>query len=336
MESFDNDNDNETKVSENESTKETEIHNSNRNNNINKRKSISTTKSNTKKKQIKSAAKKHKPKSTSKDKSSKNKATNRKQKRPTKPKQLLNTLSQPITFKKEPSTSKTIHLYNKTLLTNLFSKYDEPKDIILNYMLIQTRPYNTTIIFDELHGQITKKQIQHTLDSLTTESKLISKEYNNTKLYMINHSIIEQASQDQIDTVDNNIKYYKDKLNTLALQYQQKQNELQQITHEYTDEQIDALIMQMKERKKTLINKVTQIQMQKNNVDNVIIHEDKMEHYEKIYNNMLLKYKTIRKVCLNIIDQIAEEMEMKSNKVKDIIGIINEKPLIEKYNINIY
>ena len=324
MESFSNDN--ETNISDSESTKDTKIPNNNTN--IIKRKSISTTKSNTKKKALKSTIKKHKQKSTSKDKSSKTKATNKKQKKVSKPKQLQ---SQP--FIKETSS---FHLYNNTLLSNLFSKYSEPKDIILNYMLIQTRPYNTTNIFDELNGQINKQQIQHTLDSLTTESKLISKEYNNTKLYMINQSTLEQVSQDQINIVDNNIKYYKDKLNTLTLQYQQKQNELTQLTHEYTDEQIDILITQMKEKKQMLLNKVSQIQMKMNNVDNNIIQEDKMEQYEKIYNNMLLKYKTIRKVCLNIIDQIADEMEMKSNKVKDIIGIINEKPLIEKYNINIY
>ena len=324
MESFSNDN--ETNLSDSESTKDTKIPNNN--SNIIKRKSISTTKSNTKKKALKSTIKKHKQKSTSKDKSSKTKATNKKQKKVSKPKQLQ---SQP--FIKETSS---LHLYNNALLSNLFSKYSEPKDIILNYMLIQTRPYNTTNIFDELNGQINKQQIQHTLDSLTTESKLISKEYNNTKLYMINQSTLEQVSQDQINIVDNNIKYYKDKLNTLTLQYQQKQNELTQLTHEYTDEQIDILITQMKEKKQMLLNKVSQIQMKMNNVDNNIIQEDKMEQYEKIYNNMLLKYKTIRKVCLNIIDQIADEMEMKSNKVKDIIGIINEKPLIEKYNINIY
>lgn len=324
MESFSNDN--ETNISDSESTKDTKIPNNNTN--IIKRKSISTTKSNTKKKALKSSIKKHKQKSTSKDKSSKTKATNKKQKKVSKPKQLQ---SQP--FIKETSS---LHLYNNALLSNLFSKYSEPKDIILNYMLIQTRPYNTTNIFDELNGQINKQQIQHTLDSLTTESKLISKEYNNTKLYMINQSTLEQVSQEQINIVDNNIKYYKDKLNTLTLQYQQKQNELTQLTHEYTDEQIDILITQMKEKKQMLLNKVSQIQMKMNNVDNNIIQEDKMEQYEKIYNNMLLKYTTIRKVCLNIIDQIADEMEMKSNKVKDIIGIINEKPLIEKYNINIY
>ena len=324
MESFSNDN--ETNISDSESTKDTKIPNNNTN--IIKRKSISTTKSNTKKKALKSTIKKHKQKSTSKDKSSKTKATNKKQKKVSKPKQLQ---SQP--FIKETSS---LHLYNNALLSNLFSKYSEPKDIILNYMLIQTRPYNTTNIFDELNGQINKQQIQYTLDSLTTESKLISKEYNNTKLYMINQSTLEQVSQDQINIVDNNIKYYKDKLNTLTLQYQQKQNELTQLTHEYTDEQIDILITQMKEKKQMLLNKVSQIQMKMNNVDNNIIQEDKMEQYEKLYNNMLLKYKTIRKVCLNIIDQIADEMEMKSNKVKDIIGIINEKPLIEKYNINIY
>ena len=315
MESFSNDN--ETNVSDTDSTKDTKIRNTNTN--IIKRKSISTTKSNTKKKVLKSSTKKHKQKSTSKTKT-----TNKKQKKVTKPKQLQ---------------TSSFHFYNKPLLSNLFSKYSEPKDIILNYMLIQTRPYNTTNMFDELNGQINKQQIQHTLDTLTTESKIISKEYNNTKLYMINQSTLEHVSQDQINTVDNNIKYYKDKLNTLTLQYQQKQNELTQLTHEYTDEQIDALITQMKEKKQILLNKVSQIQMKMNNVDNNsnnIIQEDKMEQYEKIYNNMLLKYKTIRKVCLNIIDQIADEMEMKSNKVKDIIGIINEKPLIEKYNINIY
>jgi hypothetical protein len=133
---------------------------------------------------------------------------------------------------------------------------------------------------------------------------------------MINQSTLEQVSQDQINIVDNNIKYYKDKLNTLTLQYQQKQNELTQLTHEYTDEQIDILITQMKEKKQMLLNKVSQIQMIMNNIDNGgVIQEDKMEQYEKIYNNMLLKYKTIRKVCLNIIDQIADEMEMKSNKL---------------------
>ena len=237
MESFSNDN--ETNVSDTDSTKDTKIRNTNTN--IIKRKSISTTKSNTKKKVLKSSTKKHKQKSTSKTKT-----TNKKQKKVTKPKQLQ---------------TSSFHFYNKPLLSNLFSKYSEPKDIILNYMLIQTRPYNTTNMFDELNGQINKQQIQHTLDTLTTESKIISKEYNNTKLYMINQSTLEHVSQDQINTVDNNIKYYKDKLNTLTLQYQQKQNELTQLTHEYTDEQIDALITQMKEKKQILLNKVSQIQM---------------------------------------------------------------------------
>ena len=237
-----------------------------------------------------------------------------------KPKKRKKNIDTNNTKNKTQLTSASTTKFNDTLSTS-----NDPKDIVLNYMLTQNRPYSVINIFDNLHGQIKKAQLIKTLESLTEEKKLICKEYN-TKIYLANQDNFPPINAASLSSLDLSIDNIKKENAHLKEMLTLKHSELKAITSEYTDAELDIVIKQNKSKIEMLRQKVQKIK------DNSIepVPEEKMKEKEKELEKMKLKYKKIKRICLDIIDKFAEGMDMKKSKFIEESGIEDDKEIIEK------
>ena len=196
-------------------------------------------------------------------------------------------------------------------------------------MINQNRPYSLINIFDNLHGNVKKGQLQKILDSLTEEKKLIMKEYN-TKIYLANQDNFPQVSEEELNKLDNDINLIREENKKLKEEYNIKNVELKTISATYTDNELDE---KLKELKKEIIEKGKKVDLiQSNSIEPISI--DKMNEAEKNYQNSKKNYKKIKKICMGIIDQISESLEMKTSKLMDDIGIENDNELLKQYQID--
>ena len=193
----------------------------------------------------------------------------------------------------------------------------------------QNRPYSLINIFDNLHGNVKKGQLQKILDSLTEEKKLIMKEYN-TKIYLANQDNFPQISEEELNKLDNDINLIREENKKLKEEHNIKSIELKTISATYTDKELEE---KLKELKKEIIEKEKKVNLiQSNSIEPIPI--EKMNEAEKNYQNSKKNYKKIKKICMGIIDQISESLEMKTAKLMDDIGIENDNELLKQYKID--
>ena len=89
----------------------------------------------------------------------------------------------------------------------------------------------------------------------------------------------------------------------------------------------------LKELKKEIMEKEKKVNLiQSNSIEPIPI--EKMNEAEKNYQNSKKNYKKIKKICMGIIDQISESLEMKTAKLMDDIGIENDNELLKQYKID--
>ena len=218
----------------------------------------------------------------------------------------------------------------KQTVSSSISEVNDPKTTVLNYMLSQNRPYSLINVFDNLRGSIKKAQLGKILDALTEEKKLICKEYN-TKIYLANQDNFPPVSEESLKGLDASIEASKEEITKLKETLQGKQNELKTITSEYTDEELNQHIKNAKRDLESLESKVKKIES--NTLQ--LIPEEKMVEEEKKFENEKNKYKKLKRVCLDILDQLSEGLEMKTSALMEQIGIENDTELLNQYKIKI-
>lgn len=143
----------------------------------------------------------------------------KKEKKPKKPKKDKsdNTESQ-VTEKEEKK---------KTKKAKKGDDNDSPdKAKILAYMREQNRPYSILNIFDNLHGEIKKAELQKHLDSLVAEGELQSKDFGKFVVYLAHQDKMPTVPQEELNKMDAEIDSLREKMKDLSEQYKEKQKSI--------------------------------------------------------------------------------------------------------------
>eukprot|EP00826_Nyctotherus_ovalis_P064939 TRINITY_DN9535_c0_g3_i1.p1 TRINITY_DN9535_c0_g3~~TRINITY_DN9535_c0_g3_i1.p1 ORF type:complete len:192 (+),score=57.69 TRINITY_DN9535_c0_g3_i1:92-667(+) len=99
----------------------------------------------------------------------------------------------------------------------------EDKARVLNYMKEQNRPYSALNVFDNLHGEIKKTEVQRILDVLVEEGEVKSKDFGKFVIYLFNQDKMPVVSKDEIEKTDKEINDHKEKLKALTDKLKEKQ-----------------------------------------------------------------------------------------------------------------
>ena len=99
----------------------------------------------------------------------------------------------------------------------------EDKARVLTYLKEQNRPYSALNVFDNLHGEIKKAELQKILDTLTEEKEIQCKDFNKFIIYLTNQDKMPTVPQEELDQIDKEIDECREKLKDLTDKYKENQ-----------------------------------------------------------------------------------------------------------------
>ncbi|KAH0796045.1 homologous-pairing protein 2 [Histomonas meleagridis] len=95
----------------------------------------------------------------------------------------------------------------------------DPSPAIIKVLSEKNRPYSSTTLTDELHGEFAKSAVQKALDALAANGKITCKLFGkSTKLYFANQDGLEVASSDELAKMDANLEELRKRVETLKEQ----------------------------------------------------------------------------------------------------------------------
>ena len=209
-------------------------------------------------------------------------------------------------------------------------KIEDPKKYVYDYMKTQNRPYSLINIYDNLHGAIKKSQLGKILDALVDEGSLIMKEYN-TKIYLFNQDKLDiKVTDADIDKIQKEIDEKREEHKKLKEEINSKSNELKILTLSLTDDELKAKIKEIKKELSKMKVKVDDIK--ENKIDP--IPPEKMNEAKENFEKELKVFKKTKKICLEIINDISDGLELKLKETYEKIGIETDDDLMKQLNID--
>ena len=194
---------------------------------------------------------------------------------------------------------------------------DEAKKAIAEFMEAQNRPFSVQNLIDNLSGRIKKTQTQRICDELWEDKILIVKEYNKTKVYMINQDIFPDTSTEDLDLLDEQIRIRRVEWDELQNQLKELAIEVKRITTEPTNKELDDEIAKLEKEDKLLTKKLKNFGKKRKNV----ISEVEMKEIEAKMQEYIQEWKKKKRGWMDMINVITENMDKNRKDFMEEIGI---------------
>mmetsp|Transcript_903 Transcript_903/g.953 ORF Transcript_903/g.953 Transcript_903/m.953 type:complete len:201 (-) Transcript_903:36-638(-) len=189
--------------------------------------------------------------------------------------------------------------------------------MIEEYMLKQNRPYSVINVCDNLHGKIKKAQVQKLMDNLSAEKKLTCKEFGKAKVYLVDQSQFPEYDAEELATLDKEIEQAKNVAKELTEKSKSLQQSLKNIKTQYTDAELDALLIEKREKTKKMQDRydsLTSGQCEQ-------VSEDQIDKRQKEVNKYQTEWRRRKRIVKDIISTMAEGMEKKPADLYKLIGL---------------
>eukprot|EP01022_Parablepharisma_sp_SALTPOND_P028409 TRINITY_DN70920_c1_g1_i1.p1 TRINITY_DN70920_c1_g1~~TRINITY_DN70920_c1_g1_i1.p1 ORF type:complete len:325 (+),score=50.82 TRINITY_DN70920_c1_g1_i1:91-1065(+) len=202
----------------------------------------------------------------------------------------------------------------------------EEKDKILAYMKEQNRPYSALNVFDNLHGEIKKADVQKILDSLVKDGEVQSKDFGKFVVYLVNQDKMPTVPQEELNNMDKEIDECREKLKQLSeelkekhkgrllWQIQKRQHIKRLFRHFQIKSQLERLRLQLKRYliSDQLENQNEELEadlkgLRENTIE--LVEENNMKEAENNVKQFMKEWVKRRKGCWETLDMISEGME---------------------------
>jgi len=194
---------------------------------------------------------------------------------------------------------------------------DSDQDEILEYMKKQNRPYSIINIFDNLHGKIAKKNCQKALDILTEEGQLQAKEFGKNKVWLLNQQNIPQVNAQELAALTEKLNSVKKEHDKLADEVKELNAYLKNLQNQLTNEALSDEIAKYKKLLEESNQKLSQFE----SGNYPQISDEDMKKAEDKKKQLELECKKRKKMCMEMVNSLAEGMEMKAANIMEMIGL---------------
>lgn len=168
------------------------------------------------------------------------------------------------------------------------------------------------------------------LEILLKQNQLIKKEYNQ-KIYLVNQDLFEVISENEMQQLDKRLETTNELISKIQEQKNKLESELKNLGKELSNEELDDLL-----EKKTKITEELEAELNKLESQGLqSIPEEKMKDAEKIYEMNLANYKKVKRITLNIIDDLADGIESDRKKFSVALGLEAETEYVKKLKIKL-
>jgi hypothetical protein len=136
------------------------------------------------------------------------------------------------------------------------------------------------------------------------------KEYT-SKIFLYNQNNLEPITETDMKELDEKIENTKHEIEDLRNENKVLISEYKNITSSITNEQLNIQLIESRKEVENLIKKFNEIETRKVQA----IPDDKVKEAEKQYNDNLNKYKKLKRVSNNILENFSEAFEKKKMEI---------------------
>lgn len=194
---------------------------------------------------------------------------------------------------------------------------DTDQDEILEYMKKQNRPYSIINIFDNLHGKIAKKNMQKALDTLTEDGLLQAKEFGKNKVWLLNQQNIPQVNAKELSDLTENLNAIKKEHDKLADEVKEMTSYLKNLQNQLSNEDLDNEITKYQKLVEESGEKLSQFE----SGNYPQISDEDMKKAEDKKKQMETECKKRKKMCMEMLNSLADGMDVKVANIMEMIGI---------------
>jgi hypothetical protein len=168
-----------------------------------------------------------------------------------------------------------------------------------------------------MRGRIKKKLMEETLEKLAKEKSIVAKEFGKAVIYYYNQEQHPELNQAEMNNL-------KEKLEGLKLAGKAKEAEIKELRAEIANYERIPTIEEMKKnieslelQKEQLSSKISKLK----GTDAVLVSNEEVEKVEKKKIWSMQQMKGKQKILRDIIETVSESTEMKTDKVRDLMGL---------------
>ena len=202
-----------------------------------------------------------------------------------------------------------------------------PTAEILAFLLEKNRPYSSTNLVDEMHGEYTKGVIQKSLDSLVESDKITCKLCGKTsKLYFAKQDDKQVASKEELVEMDHHNEELSKKLEELKKKRDELRAQRDLLASKRTIDDLRSYRKQIEEK----VEKETQRKDDLIAASEGITPEDSV-NAEKSFNERCMAWHKRKRLCKEIIDTLSEGMDKKPKVIMEELELETD----EQYHVNL-
>lgn len=190
------------------------------------------------------------------------------------------------------------------------------RKLILQYMMLQNRPYSAIQVFENLHQRISKPVVERTLNALCEDGgDLCVKEYGKAKIYFPDQrKLVTSFSYGDVDRLNIEIEVEERAVAELDESIRRLRGELGKLESEPSDADMQRVLEEIRDR---IASKSARV----NTVSTVIIDEGEKQLLIEEHNFYRSAWRSKKEKCINVVDMLAEGMEKSRNAVNALVGI---------------
>lgn len=198
----------------------------------------------------------------------------------------------------------------------------DAKKLISDYMREQNRPYNSKMVFENLHGAIGQTQVQKTMDDLADAGVLVRKDNKKQKIYWTSQDTPEMLECCSGDTakisaeLEEKVQQAQAAAKAAKAEGDQLAAANKKLGAQPTDKEAEELIEKLRTETEALEKKLAGLK-----ANTVKVSKKDMEACEKKNEKYKGEWRKRKRTCMEIVDKFTETLGVKNAKFMEDLGI---------------
>eukprot|EP00164_Ancoracysta_twista_P004315 GFYU01005813.1.p1 GENE.GFYU01005813.1~~GFYU01005813.1.p1 ORF type:complete len:433 (+),score=63.19 GFYU01005813.1:177-1301(+) len=187
---------------------------------------------------------------------------------------------------------------------------------IFSMLKEQNRPYSLAQLLSIFGKSFKKKEIQEALDNLVEEKKLSDKDFNKTKIYIVNQDLFPEVNLEELAAMDAQIVELTEEQKEIANEVRVLSAEYANLSNQLTLEEMNAKIIKL-----TGENGEMEAKLEKLADTSTIVSKADRDHLHKKYQSARQIWRARKRLCREAVDMICEASGKKPNDFMEEVGV---------------
>ncbi|XP_053991300.1 homologous-pairing protein 2 homolog isoform X1 [Hylaeus volcanicus] len=216
------------------------------------------------------------------------------------------------------------------------------KQIVLDYMKSQNRPYSSQNIFDNLHGVISRAQLEAILSELSMQenyntASLICKDYGKSKVYLIHQEVFRNVNDQDKEVSTEDLQKVEDDIKSIQSEISALETQLSECKDYWSSYDVASLGLLLEKEEKEVNENMIELaqlneereEMSDEDQELLQLSVEEIEELEMLAENELRQSKKRKLKCYELIDVVSECLNISVSDAVELLDLeLDPDPMV--------